>query len=76
VGLDTLIDAGYDPNAFADFFAVLGAEEGEEDFLSFLSTHPAAGERAEELKKRIAAMDSVPSFQGDAAAWDAFLGSL
>jgi len=76
VGLDILVDAGYDPTPFADFFAVLGAEEGEDNFLSFLSTHPAAGERAEELKERIAAMGTVPTYQGDAAAWDAFLGSL
>ena len=65
-----------DPNPFADFFSVLGAEEGEENFLSFLSTHPAAGERAAELKKRIAELPEVPTYQGDAAKWDTFLGSL
>ena len=76
VGLGLLVAAGYDPNPFADFFSVLGAEEGEEDFLSFLSTHPAAGERAAELKKRIAQLPEVPTYQGDPAKWDAFLGSL
>ena len=76
VGLGLVVKAGYDPNAFADFFALLGAGEGQEDFLSFLSTHPAPGERAEEVRSLIAGLSSVPDFKGDPAEWNQFIADL
>ena len=76
VGLDLLIKAGYDPNPFADFFSVLGAEEGESSFLSFLSTHPDPADRAEDLRERISQMENVPDFTGDTEKWNAFIASL
>ena len=74
--VDLLIKAGYDPNPCADFFSVLGAEEGESSFLSFLSTHPDPADRAEDLRERISQMDNVPDFTGDTEAWNAFIASL
>jgi len=76
VGLDLLLKAGYDPNAFVDFFKLLGSEEGESDFLSFLSTHPDPADRADELKERIAQLTDVPTYTGDSEQWDAFISSL
>lgn len=46
--VDYLIEAGLDPNQFADFLYRLSSEESEiSEYLSWVSTHPYSQERAE-----------------------------
>ena len=75
-GLTLLLKAGYSPEPFVAFFEVLGGEDEEGDFLSFLSTHPAPGERAKDLRKQIDALENVPTYEGDSDAFDGFLSKL
>jgi hypothetical protein len=48
VGAQTLVKAGYDPLAMADFFEMMRKESGGDPgkFEQFFSTHPAPGNRA------------------------------
>ena len=75
-GLTLLLKAGYNPEPFIGFFELLGEEDGASEFLSFLSTHPAPGERARELRKHVDALQDVPVYEGDPASFDAFLSKL
>lgn len=52
VGFERLIDAGIDPRGMADFFEVMGAQEGSATPPPFLSTHPASSAREETMRAR------------------------
>jgi Zn-dependent protease with chaperone function len=51
-GFDALVAAGIDPRGMADFFAVMANLEGTATPPSFLSTHPASGDREATLRAR------------------------
>ena len=54
-GVDLIYRAGLDPTGLARFMEVLSAQEGLAGAIpSFLSTHPASDERAEELGELVA----------------------
>lgn len=54
LGLDLLYAADIDPNGMVKFFTTLEEEAASLPGLSYLSTHPDSGERAQGLAERIA----------------------
>jgi beta-barrel assembly-enhancing protease len=59
-GIQTLANAGFDPNAMAAFFQrmedVMSANSGGESVPSFLQTHPVTTERISDAKSRAGAL--------------------
>ncbi len=53
MAIDTMVKAGYDPNALATFFERIKAEGGGGGIPAFLRTHPVPDERIENAKTRI-----------------------
>ncbi len=53
VGAQTLVKAGYDPVAMADFFEMMRAQSGRDPgkFEQFFSTHPAPANRARRIEE-------------------------
>ena len=56
--------AGWDPNGYVDFFEEMTAQEGPQ-IASFLSSHPAPAERAQNARALIAQMGEVPDRTGE-----------
>lgn len=60
VGIQTLANAGFDPNAMAGFFQrmedVMSANSGGDSVPSFLQTHPVTTERISDAKSRAGAL--------------------
>lgn len=62
VAIDTMIEAGYDPRALADFFEMLrGSARGP----VFLQTHPDPGDRIAAIEEAIGRKGRVPTFRGE-----------
>ena len=62
IGYDIYVNAGYDPDKFADFFKALieeGAGGGGGGFAGYLSSHPQLEERVETAERR--AQESGPN---------------
>lgn len=55
VGVQTLVSAGYDPLAMADFFEQLRSQAGRDPgkLEQFFSTHPAPANRARRIEKEV-----------------------
>lgn len=53
-GARMLIDAGIDPRGMIEFFETLEEAEGGESGITFLSTHPATGDRVQAIERAIA----------------------
>ena len=53
-GARMLIDAGIDPRGMIEFFETLEEAEGGELGITFLSTHPATGDRVQAIERAIA----------------------
>ncbi|WP_089980276.1 M48 family metalloprotease [Luteibacter sp. UNCMF331Sha3.1] len=79
VGIQTLANAGYDPDAMADFFGrmqdTMRVGEGEEALPALLQTHPVtlarisdAKARARVLQERMANRPKLPTI--DKASWE------
>ncbi len=49
--VELMARAGFDPTAIARFFRVLATEFGDQGGSDFFSTHPASGDRAEEVER-------------------------
>lgn len=65
--LKTLSTAGVDHEAFARFFDRMAAENEGADpaFMSFLSTHPSSGERADQIRSVRRARETSPVISAD-----------
>jgi predicted Zn-dependent protease len=62
-GLRLMAEAGYDPREALEFWRQMEQQAGEQP-PAFLSTHPAAGERIEQLEELMP--EAVEAYQGDA----------
>jgi len=62
VGLQTMANAGFNPNGMVDFFKNLMAQDRlyNSDVPGFLRTHPMTYERMADLQNRVAEMKYVP----------------
>jgi predicted Zn-dependent protease len=74
-GVRYVIDAGWSPYGFIDFFDRLEAMGGS-SLPEFLSTHPNPENRVEQLEDILRDYDSVPDYEGDPAALEAIQGRL
>ncbi len=72
-GWQYLLEAGIDPRGMIDFFETLEQETGDDmsGALSFLSTHPATGDRIETLHQELEALPSMefPALEVDFEAF-------
>jgi len=67
LGVETLVNAGWDPNGLPAFFETLQAESSNSSFAVplFLRSHPFEADRAEATRKQIAAMGELPPLKED-----------
>jgi predicted Zn-dependent protease len=67
LGVETLVNAGWDPNGLPEFFEILQAESNKAGFAAplFLRSHPFERDRAEATRKQIAAMGTLPELKQD-----------
>ncbi|MCW8807621.1 MAG: M48 family metalloprotease [Rhodanobacter sp.] len=74
VGIQTLANAGFDPNAMAGFFQrmedVMSANSGGESVPSFLQTHPVTTERISDAKSRAGALIAARKLHPGTASLD------
>ncbi len=62
VGIETMIDADYDPHAFISLFEEMAAGGGSTP--TFLSSHPDPEQRIHDVAERLERRDDLPDFTG------------
>lgn len=74
VGIQTLANAGFDPNAMADFFQrmedVMSAGAGGEDVPALLQTHPVTTMRISDAKSRAGALIAAQKLRPSGSVMD------
>ncbi|MEP7185593.1 MAG: M48 family metalloprotease [Rhodanobacter sp.] len=74
VGIQTLANAGFDPNAMADFFQrmedVMSAGAGGEDVPALLQTHPVTTMRISDAKSRAGALIAAQKLRPSGSLMD------